>query len=374
MSHGPIRTFRNLLLVAAALLCSTSTVFAQSSITLAWDPSPDPAVTGYIVSWAPYGTPWYTSSRDVGNVTTYTLCCFDPSVKYQFGVQAYSTSGTSAYSNQVSNNALIIYDNAASAALPDQRPSIFWRNTVTGQVDTWLMSGATVLATRPLSIDRVSDTNWFVAATGDFNGDGSPDVLWRNSSTGALAVWMLKNNAVIATQMLSIGSVSDPNWKIVGAGDVDGDGYADIVWQHQTGGWLAVWFMRGASVATVKYLDIPKTSSNAWQIAAVADLNGDGYADLIWRDTSAGYVAAWFLKGTAVTYQAYLSQPQVANLSWKIVGAGHPGGATSPTIVWQNSSDGTVAFWYMSGTTLVGTAYTNPMQVDTPNWKIVGSR
>ena len=36
-----------------------------------------------------------------------------------------------------------------------------------------------------------------------------------------------------ATAFLSINRVSDPNWVIVGAGDTNGDGRADIVWQHK---------------------------------------------------------------------------------------------------------------------------------------------
>ena len=372
MLHGRTRVLRNLLLAAATLLSSESAVFAQSSITLAWDASTDPKVTGYIVSWGGIvGS--YPSSVDVGKVTQYTVTGLDPDRRYSFVVQAYSPAAVSGFSTPVSNNGLIVQTTAA-ATLPDQRPGIFWRNTDTGQISEWLISGTNVMDTRPLSIDRITDTHWFVAAIGDFNGDGHPDVLWRNSTDGSLAVWFLQNSQVIGTQYLSISHMTDPAWKIVGAGDVDGDGHADIVWQHQTQGWLAVWLMRGATVVGTRYLDIPQISSNNWQIAAVADLNRDGFADLIWRETTQGWLAAWFLKGTAVTYQAYLSQPQVADPAWKLVGAGDPGGVRVPTIVWQNSNDGTIAFWYMNGINMIGGAYTTPPKVDTPSWKIVGSR
>ena len=35
----------------------------------------------------------------------------------------------------------------------------------------------------------VADQNWKVAGTGDFNGDGKSDILWRNTSTGDNAIW-----------------------------------------------------------------------------------------------------------------------------------------------------------------------------------------
>lgn len=371
MLHGRMRILRNLLLAAVALLSTGSTVFAQSSLTLAWDASTDPKVTGYIVSWGGIvGS--YPSSVDVGKVTQYTITGLDPDRRYSFVVQAYSPAAVSGFSTPVSNNGLIVQTTAA-ATLPDQRPSLFWHNTVTGQISEWLLSGPNVMDTRALSIDRVQDTHWFVAATGDFNGDGHPDVLWRNSSDGSLAVWFLHNSQVISTQYLSISHITDPAWKIVGAGDLDGDGFADLVWQRSDG-WLAVWFMRGATVVTTRYLDIPQVSDPHWQIAAVADLNGDGRADLIWRESTSGWLAAWYLRGTAITFQQYLSQAQVADFSWQIVAAGKPDGTGVPAIVWQNTTDGTVALWYMGGTTVTGTAYTIPGKVDNLNWRIVGGR
>ena len=36
----------------------------------------------------------------------------------------------------------------------------------------------------------------------------------------------------------------DPAWQIVGRGDYNGDGFADILWRH-TSGELAMWFMNG---------------------------------------------------------------------------------------------------------------------------------
>src|SRR3712207_7058040 len=40
----------------------------------------------------------------------------------------------------------------------------------------------------------------------------------------------------------------DVNWTIVGAADINLDGHIDLVWQHQTRGLLAVWFMNGTNI------------------------------------------------------------------------------------------------------------------------------
>jgi hypothetical protein len=44
---------------------------------------------------------------------------------------------------------------------------------------------------------------WKVVGVGDFNGDGHADVLWFNSNTGALGYWLLDGQGnVITTRIL----------------------------------------------------------------------------------------------------------------------------------------------------------------------------
>jgi FG-GAP-like repeat len=81
----------------------------------------------------------------------------------------------------------------------------------------------------------------------------------------------------------------------VGTGDFNGDGMADILWRDTTGD-VAIWLMNGATVSTFGGLgNVPTTYS----IALVGDYNGDGMSDLLWRDTS-GNTSIWFMNGTMV--------------------------------------------------------------------------
>ncbi len=39
-------------------------------------------------------------------------------------------------------------------------------------------------------------TNWTIAGTGDFDGDGKSDILWRNSRPGEVAIWLMNGTSI----------------------------------------------------------------------------------------------------------------------------------------------------------------------------------
>jgi len=48
-------------------------------------------------------------------------------------------------------------------------------------------------------LTTVTDTNWHIVGTGDFNRDKQIDILWRNPSTGANVVWLMNGATRTAT-------------------------------------------------------------------------------------------------------------------------------------------------------------------------------
>jgi hypothetical protein len=56
------------------------------------------------------------------------------------------------------------------------------------------MNGTTILNPNTSGVGNLS-TMWSVAETGDFNGDGYSDILWRDSS-GDIAIWYMNGTTI----------------------------------------------------------------------------------------------------------------------------------------------------------------------------------
>jgi hypothetical protein len=59
----------------------------------------------------------------------------------------------------------------------------------------------------------VVPTSWTVAVTGDFNGDGMSDILWRNTD-GDTSIWFMNGTLVSSASDLGVVPTS---WVIQGA-------------------------------------------------------------------------------------------------------------------------------------------------------------
>ncbi len=124
-----------------------------------------------------------------------------------------------------------------------------------------------------------------MATVADFDGDGDDDLLWCHQQNGKNYLYASDVTANTTHATRYINSVPDMDWRIVGAGDFDGDTNADILWHHQTSGLTYIYFMNGAQVTSAKpFMSVPPI----WQVAAVKDFDGDSKADIFWRNSDSG--------------------------------------------------------------------------------------
>ena len=83
------------------------------------------------------------------------------------------------------------------------------------------------------------------ASAQDFNGDGKADILWRQTSTAALSIWLMNGGTILA----SVGGYTvAKDWVVQAVGDFNGDGKADILWRQNSTGTTSIWLMNGGTI------------------------------------------------------------------------------------------------------------------------------
>ena len=243
----------------------------------------------------------------------------------------------------------------------DGKPDILWRNASTGENYVWYLDGVTVLGGG--SLPTVADQNWKIVGVADFNNDDKPDILWRNAATGDNYVWYLDGVTVLGGGNLP--TVADQNWKVVGVADFNNDGKPDILWRNAATGDNYVWYLDGVTVLGGG--NLPTVADQNWKVVGVADFNNDGKPDILWRNVSTGDNYVWYLDGVTVLGGGNL--PTVADQNWKIAGVADFNSDGNPDILWRNAATGDNYVWYLDGVTVLGGG--NLPTVADQNWTIV---
>jgi hypothetical protein len=228
----------------------------------------------------------------------------------------------------------------------DGRPDIVWRNYSTGQIAAWVMNGTSYNGI--VDFPGLANSNYFIQGYADFNKDGVNDLVWRNQSTGQNALWLMTAGRTVSS-VIDLPALTNLNYSIQATGDFNYDGNVDLLWRNQTTGQIAVWLMNGTGVGGV--MDLPSLANTNYRIGGAGDLNHDGRTDIVLRNYSTGQIAAWLMNGASI--QQVVDFPAITNTAYVISGVADFDDNGYADIVWRNETTGQNAIWRLSGTTIL---------------------
>ncbi|MEV8557680.1 VCBS repeat-containing protein [Streptomyces sp. NPDC051917] len=121
-------------------------------------------------------------------------------------------------------------------------------------------------------------------SSGDQTGDGRPDLLARDARTGDLYLYAHNGTDGFLARKKIRSAWTGYN-RVIGAGDLNGDGIGDVLALDKSG---ELWRYNGVRGGTLKdrVLVFKDWGGSYQDVVGAGDVNGDGRDDLVSRDTS----------------------------------------------------------------------------------------
>jgi hypothetical protein len=110
---------------------------------------------------------------------------------------------------------------------------------------------------------------------GDFNGDHTSDLVWRNNMSGVTETWQMQQG--VRTGGSTLGNLA--GYQLLDTGDLNHDGTDDIVWRASTGA-TSSWAMRNGQFQNDEQ-PLGNFSLATFAAPVFGDFTGDGGKDVL---------------------------------------------------------------------------------------------
>lgn len=238
----------------------------------------------------------------------------------------------------------------------DHRTDLMFRNNGLGTFYAYLLEGSTIEESGTVDASTVVSTLKLLG-TPDLNGDGRSDMIFKSTVSGDVNAWLMEGRTKSTG-----GAVSNANGlTFLGYGDLDADGDDDLLWRNSAGV-VSGWIMSGLVAVETGDLDGASSLGQEWQAASVGDLDGDGQADLLWRNSGNGQVNAWFLGGLAKLGGGLVNS--TLGVNYRVECMADVDGDMMEDIVWRNTQNGDTYIWLMDGLTKRSGAFVKRVSLD----------
>jgi hypothetical protein len=186
-----------------------------------------------------------------------------------------------------------------------------------------------------------ASTAYSVVGIGDFNFDGTSDILYRDNATGDTGFYQMLNSADSAFEnpgWEDIGGTSTA-YSVVGIGDFNDDGNSDILFRDNATGDTGFYTKTIANPWT--WVDVG-ASSTAYSVVGVGDFNGDGTSDILYRDNTTGDTGFYAIVNGANTGWHDIGASSTA---YSVVGVGDYNSDGTSDILFRDNATGDTGFY-----------------------------
>lgn len=254
----------------------------------------------------------------------------------------------------------------------DGRADLVWQRSTDGLVAAWYMNGNTAIGAGVFTFDPAYGPSWKVVGVADFNADKACDLVLQNDADGRLVAWMMDGTERWGAFPLTPASSGDPDAQVKAVTDVNGDGYSDLIWQKGSTGQVSAWLMNGMTRTGVLNYSPQQETDLGWKVSAAGDMNEDGYSDLVWQHEQTGAVLVWVMRGSIRQESRSLSSAPQAG--WVLRSIGDTNWDARPELFWQNPITGGLTAWFVQNLFVSQTLSLWPSANTDKTWRLVGPR
>ena len=217
------------------------------------------------------------------------------------------------------------------------RTELFFFKHSTAQLWTWFLDGATDTGKATSTVSG----SLSVIDAADFDGDGHSELLMEDA---ALNLFVAKSsNGTTFDAVAALPYAIPSGYRPVAVADINGNGKSDIVFRSPTSGKITIWYMDGSTRTAYNSHSV----STGLTLLGAMDMSGDRKADLVFSDAQRKLVmelslgTTFSLKNTSLVFPSGYEPRALVDVNGNKMG----------DILFHSKSAGKFIVWYMSGIT-----------------------